>query len=148
MNITIYELLGLIKVHKAPKKIMIRGFEFIFGCETTIENYYVLEETKERWLDAIDIRLYDEEEIINKWFEKNMCVSFKKFTENWEEQQELTNYLQQENQQLKERIEKAIEYMKPRFMNCIDDVNKKRYFEDYYIQEIYEILKGDKDERI
>ena len=77
-----------------------------------------------------------EEEIINKWFEKNMCVSFKKFTENWEEQQELTNYLQQENQQLKERIEKAIEYMKPRFMNCIDDVNKKRYFEDYYIQEI------------
>lgn len=43
-----------------------------------------------------------EEEIINKWFEKNMCVSFKKFTENWEEQQELTHYLQQENTQLKE----------------------------------------------
>ena len=50
-------------------------------------------------------------------------------------------------EKLKYRIEKAIEYMKPRFMNCIDDVNKKRYFEDYYIQEIYEILKGDKDER-
>lgn len=66
MNITVYELLGLIKVHKAPKKIMIRGFEFIFGCETTIENYYVLEETKERWLDAIDIRLYDEVEIIEE----------------------------------------------------------------------------------
>lgn len=52
--------------------------------------------------------------------------------------------LQQENQSLKDRIEKAIEYMKSRFMNCID--NEKRYFEDYYIQEIYEILKGDKND--
>ena len=78
MNITIYELLGLIKVHKAPKKIMIRGFEFIFGCETTIENYYVLEETKERWLDAIDIRLYDEVEIIeDKKIEK--CKGYECF---------------------------------------------------------------------
>ena len=53
--------------------------------------------------------------------------------------------LQKANKQLNRKIEKAIEYMKPRFMNCIDDVNKKRYFEDYYIQEIYEILKGDKE---
>ena len=43
-----------------------------------------------------------------------------------------------------DRIDKAIEYMKPRFMNCID--NEKRYFEDYDIQQIYEILKGDKNE--
>lgn len=41
----------------------------------------------------------------------------------------------------KARIDKAIEYMKPIFMNCID--NGKRYFEDPYIQRIYEILKGE-----
>lgn len=41
----------------------------------------------------------------------------------------------------KARIDKAIEYMKPIFMNCID--NDKRYFEDPYIQRIYEILKGE-----
>lgn len=39
-----------------------------------------------------------------------------------------------------DRISKAIEYMKTRFMNCID--NDKRYFEDNDIQEIYEILGG------
>ena len=42
-----------------------------------------------------------------------------------------------------ERIDNAIEYMKPRFMNCID--NNKRYFEDNDIQQIYEILKGEKE---
>lgn len=53
--------------------------------------------------------------------------------------------LQQENQHLHNKIDKAIEYMKPRFMNCID--NDKRYFADVYIQEIYEILKdSDVDE--
>ena len=41
-----------------------------------------------------------------------------------------------------DRISKAIEYMKPRFMNCID--NNERYFEDNDIQQIYEILKGEK----
>ena len=51
--------------------------------------------------------------------------------------------LKEENSQLKDRINKAVEYMKPRFMNCID--NEKRYFEDYDIQQIYEILKGDKE---
>ena len=66
MKITIYELLGLIKDGKAPKKIRIRGFEFIIGGESSIENYYLLEETSERWLDAIDIRLYDEVEIIEE----------------------------------------------------------------------------------
>ena len=38
-------------------------------------------------------------------------------------------------------VDKAIEYMKTIFMNCID--NDKRYFEDPYIQRIYEILKGE-----
>jgi hypothetical protein len=42
-----------------------------------------------------------------------------------------------------DRIGNAIEYMKPRFMNCID--NNKRYFEDNDIQQIYEILKGEKE---
>lgn len=66
---------------------------------------------------------------------------------------EVTNYiksLEQENEKLnhykllyqkvKERNDKAVEYMKPRFMNCID--NEKRYFADYDIQQIYEILEG------
>ena len=51
---------------KAPKKIRIRGFEFIVGEGSSIENYYLLEETGEKWLDAIDIRLYDEVEIIEE----------------------------------------------------------------------------------
>ena len=38
-------------------------------------------------------------------------------------------------------VDKAIEYMKTIFMNCID--NDKRYFKDPYIQRIYEILKGE-----
>ena len=38
-------------------------------------------------------------------------------------------------------VDKATEYMKTIFMNCID--NDKRYFEDPYIQRIYEILKGE-----
>lgn len=52
---------------------------------------------------------------------------------------EYTFQLEKQNKNLHNKIEKAIEYMKLRFMNCID--NEKRYFEDYYIQEIYEILK-------
>lgn len=48
----------------------------------------------------------NEKEIVNKWFEENMCVSFDKFIENWEEQKEFTNYLQQENKQLKEEKNK------------------------------------------
>lgn len=62
---------------------------------------------------------------------------------NYKEELTIIKYieqLQQENQLLKDRINKAIEYMKPRFMNCID--NEKRYFEDNDIQQIYEILKG------
>lgn len=46
-------------------------------------------------------------------------------------------------QKVKDRNDKAIEYMKPRFMNCID--NDKRYFEDNDIQEIYEILEGNNE---
>lgn len=70
---------------------------------------------------------------------------------------EVTNYiksLEQENEKLnhykllyqkvKERNDKAVEYMKPRFMNCID--NEKRYFADYDIQQIYEILEGFNEE--
>ena len=53
---------------------------------------------------------------------------------------EYTFQLEKQNKELHNKIDKAIEYMKSRFMNCID--NDKRYFEDYYIQEIYEILKG------
>lgn len=55
------------------------------------------------------------------------------------------SFYRNENKELHNKIDKAIEYMKPRFMNCID--NDKRYFADVYIQEIYEILKdSDVDE--
>ena len=83
-----------------------------------------------------------EEEIINKWFEKNMCVSFKKFTENWEEQQELTNYLQQENSQLKQRIEKAIEYIEDNKLNT-NKISEMLCGSE--IITLSEILKGDKE---
>ena len=107
-----------------------------------------------------------EEEIINKWFEKNMCVSFKKFIENWEEQQELTNYLQEKNSQLKEnnlsmqeemcrcwekvdklkqRIEKAIEYIKERTeFNQYSEVYPS-VLDSSEVKKILKILKGDKE---
>lgn len=51
-------------------------------------------------------------EDVEKYFEENMCVSFEKFLENWEEQQDLTKYLLKENETLKEQKKKAIEYIK------------------------------------
>lgn len=60
-----------------------------------------------------------------------------------EEEKIFLSYVINQFNNVCERNNKTIEYMKPRFMNCID--NEKRYFEDYYIQEIYEILKGDKE---
>ena len=60
-----------------------------------------------------------------------------------EKENEKLNHYKLLYQKVKDRNDKAIEYMKPRFMNCID--NGKRYFEDYYIQEIYEILKGNNE---
>ena len=98
-----------------------------------------------------------EEEIINKWFEKNMCVSFKKFTENWEEQQELTNYLQQENSQLKQKL--AILSVKPAIQTTEEKLNYRidkalEHIDSLFnnggrvtindLKEIREILKGDK----
>ena len=43
---------------------------------------------------------------------------------------------------LQQRIDKAIEYMCINYIYCLDD-NGKRDFEDYDIQEIYKILKGE-----
>lgn len=75
---------------KVPKKIRIRGFEFIVGEGSSIENYYLLEETDESWLNAIDIRLYDEVEIIedNKNIKEieitkdNNCKRFIEYDDN------------------------------------------------------------------
>ena len=58
--------------------------------------------------------------------------------ENWEEQQELTNYLQQENLQLKERIEKAIEYLETATIDPQSMLN--------YRNCLLDILKGDNNE--
>lgn len=70
------------------------------------------------------------------------------------EHQRINGELREEIKQLKKKYENAvadyeyeksknhsaIEYMEPRFMNCID--NNKRYFANYDIQQIYEMLKG------
>lgn len=66
----------------------------IYSGEGIIDSLNVL-------LEILDkkVRKTNKEEI-NKWFEENMCVSFDKFVENWEEQKELTQYLQQKNNQL------------------------------------------------
>ena len=41
-------------------------------------------------------------EDVDKYFKENMCVSFDKFIENWNEQEEWTNYYRKENKRLKE----------------------------------------------
>lgn len=76
-----------------------------------------------------------------------------------EEHKKLNGELREENKKLKKKYENtvadyeyeksknhnAIEYMKPRFMNCINKT--RRYFEDYDIQQIYEILKGETNDK-
>ncbi|MBQ8473166.1 MAG: hypothetical protein IJ501_06655 [Bacilli bacterium] len=63
-------------------------------------------------------------------------------------QKMLIDNLQQENQQLKDRIDKAIEYIE----KCNPDVDlhnmflNENYISNYGACELLEILKGDKDE--
>ena len=54
------------KGEEAPTRISIRGFEFKTGASNSIENYFVLAESNEKWLDSIDIKLSDEVEIIEE----------------------------------------------------------------------------------
>lgn len=65
MKITIYELLGLIKDGKAPKKISIRGNIFDSYSCSSIEYYYRSYDGT-NWLDAIHIKLEDEVEILDE----------------------------------------------------------------------------------
>ena len=44
-------------------------------------------------------------EDVDKYFEENMCVSFDKFIENWDEQEKWVNYYKKENERLKEIAE-------------------------------------------
>ncbi len=45
-------------------------------------------------------------EDVDKYFEENMCVSFDKFIENWNEQEEWANYYKKENERLNAQIKK------------------------------------------
>ena len=83
------------------------------------------------------------------------CDFYKKYKENeadlttvylkgYEDGKEKYNHYKLLYQKVKERNDKAIEYLKLNFMNKID--NEKRYFADCYIQEIYEILEGFNEE--
>lgn len=96
---------------------------------------------------------YDVKKYLPKLQQEN-----KQLKENYKSIDKSMSELIEENQQLKQKYlnavanyeseksknQRAMEYMKPRFMNCID--NDKRYFENYDIQEIYEILKGENNE--
>ena len=70
--ITIYELLGLIKDGKAPKKIKYKGhiytYQYNDNREANIINYYHSDETHHHLIDGgwHDIRLNDEVEIIEE----------------------------------------------------------------------------------
>ncbi len=75
-------------------------------------------------------------EDVDKYFEENMCVSFDKFLENWNEQKEWADYFQ-------ERNKKAIKY--------IDDEIKKIRSHQYAtgirrINKIKNILQGENKE--
>jgi len=90
-----------------------------------------------------------EEDIKDGMYDDNHLIDLVLYYKNEIELLEKENMADNYTKYIEERdskIDKAIEYMKLRFMNCID--NEKRYFEDYYIQEIYEILKGDVDEGV
>lgn len=41
---------------------------------------------------------------VNKYFEENMCVSFDKFIENWDEQERWSDYYKKENEKLKNEL--------------------------------------------
>lgn len=58
-----------------------------------------------------------------------------------EEQIKLTNRFANKSKELQDRIDKAIEYIEEHFLYHTS--NDKKFFEDNYIQELNEILKGE-----
>lgn len=92
MKVTIYELLGLIKDGKAPKKISIRGNIFDSYSCSSIECYY-RDFSGADWLSVIDIKLEDEVEILDEEDEfidieeldKGKFYS-NRFPDDWEEE--------------------------------------------------------------
>ena len=96
-------------------------------------------------------------EDVDKYFEENMCVSFEKFIENWKEQEEWTNYYKEENERLKEEIQrqsKALCINDKLLVNYRDRIDKAiKYLNepnrdefDYSITYLLEILQGGDEE--
>lgn len=92
----------------------------------------------------------NKEEMVNEYFEENMSVSFDKFLENWEEQKEYTDYLQQENKQLKDNwnyIKKILnearneEFYINGYCGTCTDVDI-----DFLLNKMQELENGDSDE--
>lgn len=82
-----------------------------------------------------------QEKEFRKYCDKELQSIYSKINQ---EEKEFLSYLVMQFNKICERNDKAIEYIKPRFMNVVD--NDKRYFADDYIQELYEILKGDSND--
>ncbi len=95
MKITIYELLGLIKDGKAPKKVKYKNhiykYQYKDNRESNIINYYHSETVHHHLIDGgyHDIRLNDEVEIIEE-----KCITLlnkdkfynNRFPDSWEEE--------------------------------------------------------------
>ena len=72
---------------------------------------------------------------VDEYFDKYMCVSFDKFLENWEETNGLLKYFESKENELQQRIDKAIEYIEDNM-----EINKE------CPKELLDILRGKDNE--
>ena len=69
-------------------------------------------------------------EDVDKYFEENMCVSFDKFIENWNEQEKLVNYYEKEIERLNKEKDDLDDYNRhlhnenKRLNNIINELEK------------------------
>lgn len=98
-----------------------------------------------------------QEEIVDKYFKENMCVTFDKFIENWEETEDCVKYYKNENEKLKEQNKKykeVIDKLKELIIDNIEEttyeyigsnrikVLQKLIMDNDGVNELLDILKG------
>lgn len=82
---------------------------------------------------------------VDEYFDKYMCVSFDKFLENWEETNGLLKYFESKQNELQQRIDKAIELLKQ--WGEEPDADMYLLIKEYKEwKELLDILRGEKNE--
>ena len=91
------------------------------------------------FIDTQDMEERYGEELYKEYLEKE--------NQQLKKENEKLNHYKLLYQKVKEKNDKAVEYMKLNFMNRIDIDGGERYFADYEIHELYEILEGNNESK-